>query len=171
MMNTQQLVDQSKKLFNGFTEVENNLFKGNLSIDDKIAGIYYLNFNQEISEEEFEQLQYKYLAEEFYNQDEALQWNIYLLFINSNISDSLKLRILKDDKYARKLIFNDKEFLDYFELEKSEKSELPDIVATWKDELNKVGLQELYSPSSYDGVIRNFLNNTIPDVIEKKIKT
>lgn len=170
MMNTQQLVDQSKKLFNGFTEVENNLFKGNLSIDDKIAGIYYLNFNQEISEEEFEQLQYKYLAEEFYNQDGALQWNIYLLFINSNISDSLKLRILKDDKYARKLIFNDKEFLDYFELEKSEKSELPDIVATWKDELNKVGLQELYSPSSYDGVIRNFLNNTIPDVIEKKDK-
>ncbi|MGX9247998.1 AAA family ATPase [Flavobacterium sp. I3-2] len=170
MMNTQQLLDQSRKLFNGFSEVDSNLYKGNLSIDDKIAGIYYLNFNQEISEEEFDQLQYKYLAEEFYNQDEALQWNIYLLFINSNISDSLKIRILKDDKYARKLIFSDKEFLDYFELEKSEKSELPDIVATWKDELNKVGLQEIYSQASYDGIVRNFLNNTIPNIVEKKDK-
>ncbi len=169
-MNTQQLLDQSRKLFNGFSEVDSNLYKGNLSIDDKIAGIYYLNFNQEISEEEFDQLQYKYLAEEFYNQDEALQWNIYLLFINSNISDSLKIRILKDDKYARKLIFSDKEFLDYFELEKSEKSELPDIVATWKDELNKVGLQEIYSQASYDGIVRNFLNNTIPNIVEKKDK-
>ena len=170
MMNTQQLLDQSRNLFNDFIEVESNLFKGNLSIEDKTAGIYYLNFNQEISEDEFEQLQYKYLAEEFYKQDEALQWNIYLLFINSNISDSLKIKILKDDKYARKLIFNDKEFLDYFELEKSETSELPDIVATWKDELSKVGLQELYSQASYDGIVRNFLNNTIPDVAENKDK-
>ncbi|OPC55959.1 hypothetical protein BAY08_04155 [Elizabethkingia anophelis] len=169
-MNTQQLLDQSRNLFNDFIEVESNLFKGNLSIEDKTAGIYYLNFNQEISEDEFEQLQYKYLAEEFYKQDEALQWNIYLLFINSNISDSLKIKILKDDKYARKLIFNDKEFLDYFELEKSETSELPDIVATWKDELSKVGLQELYSQASYDGIVRNFLNNTIPDVAENKDK-
>src|SRR5690554_1344777 len=79
--------------------------KGQLNINDKAAGIYYLNFNQEISEAEFEELQYKYLAEEFYNQEESLQWNIYLLFINSNISEDLKLRILKDDKYARKLIF------------------------------------------------------------------
>ncbi len=167
-MNTQQLLDQSRNFFNDFTQVDSNLFKANLSIDDKIAGIYYLNFNKEISEEEFEQLQYKYLAEEFYNQNEALQWNIYLLFINSNISDNLKIRILKDDKYARKLIFSDKEFLDYFKLEKSEKSELPDIVSKWKNELNKVGLQELYSSASYDGILRNFLNNSIPNIKEKK---
>lgn len=170
MMNTEQLLDQSRKIFNGFTEVDHNLFKGNLSIDDKIAGIYFLNFNQEISEVEFEELQYKYLADEFYNQNEALQWNIYLLFINSNISESLKIRILKDDKYARKLIFSDKEFLHYFELEKSVKSELPDIISTWKYELNKVGLQELISPASYDSIIRNFLKNTIPDFIEKQDK-
>lgn len=170
MMNTQQLLDQSRNLFNDFIEVESNLFKGYLSIEDKTAGIYYLNFNQEVSEEEFEQLQYKYLAEEFYKQEEALQWNIYLLFINSNISDSLKIKILKDDKYARKLIFSNDEFLDYFELEKSETTELPDIIATWKDELNKVGLQELYSSASYDSIVRNFLNNAIPKVVENKDK-
>lgn len=71
MMNTQQLLDQSRIFFNDFIEVESNLFKGNLSIEDKTAGIYYLNFNQEVSEEEFEQLQYKYLAEEFYKQEEV----------------------------------------------------------------------------------------------------
>lgn len=170
MMNTQQLLDQSRIFFNDFIEVESNLFKGNLSIEDKTAGIYYLNFNQEVSEEEFEQLQYKYLAEEFYKQEEALQWNIYLLFINSNISESLKIKILKDDKYARKLIFSNEEFLDYFKLAEPETTELPDIIATWKDELNKVGLQELYSSASYDGIVRNFLNNTIPKIVENKDK-
>lgn len=169
-MNTPHLLEISQKLFLGFEQVSDQLYKGKLSINDKTAGIYYLNFNQKISKQDFEELQYKYLAEEFYKQEDALQWNIYLVLINSQISDELKIEILKDDKYARKLIFSNDEFLDYFKLEKSETSELPDIVATWKDELNKVGLQELYSSASYDGIVRNFLNNTIPNVVENKDK-
>lgn len=170
-MNTSYLIEQSQKLFTSFEQVNDNLYKAKLPIEDKIAGIYYLNFNQEISEKYFEELQYKYLAEEFYNQEETLQWNIYLLFINSNISDELKLKILKNDKYARKLIFNDSEFIDYFELEKSGQSELPDIVSSWKEKLNSVGLQELYSLASYDGIVRNFISNTTPKIIEKPEKS
>jgi hypothetical protein len=77
-MNTQQLIEQSQKLFTDFEAVDNELYKGQLNINDKASGIYYLNFNQEISEDFFEELQDKYLAEEFYNQSEVLQWNIYL---------------------------------------------------------------------------------------------
>lgn len=166
-MNTQQLIEQSQKLFTDFKAVDNELYKGQLNINDKASGIYYLNFNQEISEDVFEELQDKYLAEEFYNQTEVLQWNIYLLFINSNISEDLKLKILRNDKYARKLILNGNEFLDYFKLEKSSRSELPDIISVWKEELNKVGLQELYSSASNDGIVRNFLNDNSPAIVQK----
>jgi hypothetical protein len=160
-MNTQQLIEQSQKLFTDFKPVNNELYKGQLNINNKASGIYYLNFNQEISEDVFEELQDKYLAEEFYNQTEVLQWNIYLLFINSNISEDLKLKILRNDKYARKLIFNGNEFLDYFKLEESSSSELPDIISVWKEELNKVGLQELHSSASNDGIVRNFLLRSV----------
>lgn len=170
-MNTLQLIEQSQKIFTNFKLVDNELYKGQLNINDKPAGIYYLNFNQEISKDVFEELQLKYLAEEFYNQTETLQWNIYLLFINSNISDDLKLKILKDDKYARKLILTGNEFLDYFELEASKNSPMPDIIPVWKDELNKVGLQELYSKTSYDVIIKNFLNNTSPAIVQTTEKS
>lgn len=166
-MNTQQLISQSQSIFTNVEQVSDNLYKGNLPIQNKIAGIYYLNFSQNISQAEFEELQYKYIADEFYNQEESLQWNIYLLFINNNISDDLKIKILQDDKYARKLIFTEKEFLDYFKFEKSEKAELPDIVSRWKDQLNTVGLQELSSSTSYEGIVKNFLNDTSATIIQR----
>ncbi len=78
------------------------------------------------------------------------------------MSDDLKIKILKDDKYARKLIFTDDEFIDYFKLEESIKTKLPDIVSEWKDELNKVGLQELYTMASIEVIVKNFRNNNSP---------
>lgn len=118
-MNTEQLIDRTKLIFTDLQEVNDNLYKAKLPINDKVAGIYYLNFNNKITEDDFEKLQYKYLADEFYKQEKSLQWNIYLLFINSNLTEELKIKILRDDKYGRKLVFTDTEFLDYFELEKS----------------------------------------------------
>lgn len=162
MKNTEQLINQSEKIFTDFQKVNESLYRGKLSVQDKIAGVYYLNFNEEISETNFEELQYKYLAEEFYKQEESLQWNIYLLFINSIISEELKSKILKDDKYARKLIFDDNQFIDYFKLEKSEDSELPDIITEWKEELNSVGLQEVYSDIPYVKAVDNFIKNKTP---------
>jgi DNA repair exonuclease SbcCD ATPase subunit len=160
-MNIEQIIEKSQNIFpTGIEQINDNLYKAKYPIKDKTAGIYFLNFEKEITEDYFEELQYKYLADEFYNQEETLQWNIYLLFVNSNISDELKIKILKDDKYARKLIFTDSEFIDYFKLEESIKTELPDIISEWKDDLDKVGLQELYSTTSIEGIVRNFLNDT-----------
>lgn len=170
-MNTVQLIEQSQRVFTNLEKVEDKLYRGKLSIEDKIAGIYYLNFNQEVSKKDFEELQYRHLAEEFYKQEEDLQWNIYLLFINNDISDDLKVQILTDDKYARKLIFTDNEFIEYFKPEKWQPSDLPDIVSNWKQELNSVELQELYSSTTYESVVRNFINNTIPEVVEKTVKS
>lgn len=167
-MNTVQLIEQSKKIFTSFEHVSGELYKGKLPIQDKIAGVYYLTFNKEISEQYFEELQYKYLAEEFYNQEDSLQWNIYLLFINGNVDDELKVKILKDDKYARKLIFNKNEFFDYFKLIQPKQTDLPDIVSDWKEELNSVGLQELYSSVSVESIVRNFKSDKIPEIIAEK---
>lgn len=171
-MNNQKIIELSKNIFpNGLKQLNENLFKAEYTIEDKTAGIYYLNIGQEISDEYFEELQYKYLAEEFYNQEETLQWNIYLLFVNSNMTDDLKIKVLKDDKYARKLVFTNTEFIDYFELENSNQAGLPDIVSEWKEGLNKVGLQELYSKASIEGIIRNFLNDKATVVKEMKYKS
>jgi exonuclease SbcC len=172
-MNTQQIIEQSQNIFTtGLELVSDNLYKAKYPINDVTAGIYYLKFGTEITEDLFDELQYKYLAEEFYNQEETLKWNIYLLFVNSKMSDELKIKILKDNKYARKLVFSNSEFIDYFKLEESEQTALPDIVTEWKDDLNKVGLQELYSKASIESIIRNFLNDsatTIKKQVEKSL--
>lgn len=166
-MNTSQIIDKSRELFTHFEPINDTLYKGNYQINDKLAGIYFLNFSERISEEDFEELQYKYLAEEFYKNEDSLQWNIYLLFINSTINEELKSKILSNDKYARKLIFQESEFLDYFELEKSNKTSLPDLVSEWKKELKSVDLQEVYSEASYVEAVANFLeNSTIKEVNE-----
>lgn len=159
-MNTTQIIDKSRVLFTQFIKLNDSLYKGNYQVNDKLAGIYYLNFSKNITEEDFEEIQYKYLADEFYNNEDRVQWNIYLLFINSIISEDLKSKILTNDKYARKLIFQESEFLDYFELEKSNQSSLPDIVSEWKNELLALDLQEVYSNGSYKETIQNFLENT-----------
>lgn len=173
-MNTEQIIKQSQNIFaTGLELVSDNLYKAKYPINDITAGIYYLNFGTEITEDYFDELQYKYLAEEFYNQEETLKWNIYLLFVNSKISDELKIKILKDNKYARKLVFSNAEFIDYFKLEESEQTALPDIVSEWKDDLNKVGLQELYTKASIESIIRNFLNDsttTIKNQVEKSLE-
>jgi exonuclease SbcC len=167
-MNIQQIIEKSQNIFtSGLEQINDNLFKAKYLVKDKTAGIYFLNFEKEITEDYFDELQYKHLADEFYNQEETLQWNIYLLFVNSNMSDNLKIKILKDDKYARKLIFTDTEFTDYFKLEESTQTDLPDIVTEWKVELNKVGLQELFSTASIPGIVRNFLNDTAKAVLER----
>src|SRR5690606_557466 len=126
---TSQNIDKTRELFSQFEPINDTLYKGKYQINDKLAGIYFLKFSERISEEDFEELQYKYLAEEFYKNEDSLQWNIYLLFINSTINEELKSKILSNDKYARKLIFQESEFLDYFELEKSNQNSLPDIVS------------------------------------------
>ncbi|WP_162415278.1 AAA family ATPase [Cyclobacterium roseum] len=166
-MDTSQIIEKSRELFTHFELINDTLYKGNYQINDKLAGIYFLNFSERISEEDFEELQYKYLADEFYKNEDSLQWNIYLLFINSTINEELKSKILSNDKYARKLFFKENEFLDYFELERSNKTPLPDIVSEWKKELKSVDLQEVYSEASYVGAVANFLeNSTIKEVNE-----
>ena len=164
-MKTSQIIDRSKKIFTHFEPINDTLYKGNYQINDKLAGIYFLNFSEIISEEDFEELQYKYLAEEFYKNEDSLQWNIYLLFINSTINEELKSKILSNDKYARKLIFQESEFLDYFELENSNQTSLPDIVSEWKNELKNVDLQEVYSEATYVDAVNHFLkNSTVKEV-------
>ncbi|WDF69609.1 AAA family ATPase [Sphingobacterium oryzagri] len=159
-MSISTIIDKSKELFTQFEPINDTLYKGNYQINDKLAGIYFLNFSERISEEDFEELQYKYLAEEFYKNEDSLQWNIYLLFINSTFNDGLKSKILSNDKYARKLIFKEDEFLDYFELEDSDRTSLPNIVSEWKNELKSVDLQEVYSEATYVEAVDNFLKNS-----------
>ena len=164
-MSTSQIIDKSRELFTQFEPINDTLYKGNYQINDKLAGIYFLNFSERISEEDFEELQYKYLAEEFYKNEDSLQWNIYLLFINSTINEELKSKMLSNDKYARKLIFQESEFLDYFELENSNQTSLPDIVSEWKNELKSADLQEVYSEATYVDAVDNFLeNSTVKEV-------
>ena len=75
-MSTSQIIDKSRELFTQFEPINDTLYKGNYQINDKLAGIYFLNFSERINEEDFEELQYKYLAEEFYKNEDSLQWNI-----------------------------------------------------------------------------------------------
>lgn len=162
------IINKSKDIFSDFTSIDQNLYKGLYEVEDKTAGIYFLNFG-EVTEDIFTKIQYEYISEEFYKHEDALQYNIYLLFITNSLDPALSTKIINDNKYARKLIFDEKEFINYFKLEDSKNEPLPDIVTLWKDKLRSVDLQEVFGTSSFTAAIDNFIENkTIKEIEENK---
>ena len=53
-MSIPQIIDKSRELFTQFELINDTLYKGNYKINDKLAGIYFLNFSERVSEEDFE---------------------------------------------------------------------------------------------------------------------
>lgn len=163
-MNKTNILKIANNIFNNITPINDNLYKGELFIgSNKPAGIYYFDFGDDIKKMDFKDYQENLLSKEYYsNNSNNLQWNYYLLLFQDDLDKGKKLEIEKNDRYARKFIFTESEFKDYFKLEPSSNIIESNIVFDWKAKLDEVGLQEVYGTSKITPAAdRFFLNKTI----------
>jgi exonuclease SbcC len=165
-MNTENVLKTARKVFTNLNQVNENLYKGELKISsDRPAGVYFLDFNYHPSRDNFNDYQEKILAKEYYSNPGDLQWNYYLLMFQDEINETEKREIETNNKYARKYIFSENDFTDFFKLEASSSEIKTDIVSEWKKYLDQVDLQEVYSEEPLAPAVRRFYDNNT-----KKIK-
>ena len=143
-MNTTHILQVASKYISGISEVRDNIFKGTLTVANKLAGVYYFDLNNK-SLDDFDTYQESLLADDFFAYPGNLQWNYYLFLLNDQLNSEIKQRIEKNDKYARKYVMTETEFDDFFTIEKSNTEIRPNIIEDWKRRLDEVGLQDVYS--------------------------
>jgi exonuclease SbcC len=162
-MNRENVINLARNIFSDFRPVKNDLYRGELKIvSDRPAGIYFLDFNSSVPfDEHFNEYQDEVLSDEYYSNPGTLQWNLYLLLLQDNVGADVKNNIESNDKYGRKYIFNEKEFEDFFTLEQSEATITENIVLRLKEQLDKVGLNEVYSKQTYIKGVDNFVNGVV----------
>ncbi|WP_312398391.1 AAA family ATPase [Sphingobacterium sp.] len=158
-MNTLKVIETAHTIFPDFNQVEDNIFRGTLFVDNKTAGVCYFDFSTQ-KKENFNEFQEKLLSTEFYSNPGALQWNYYLFLLNDQLTDDEIIEIEKNDKYARKYVLNEEKFKDFFNIEYSDKTVQPDIISQWKKSLDDADLQEVYGQDTYVSIFERFSNNT-----------
>ena len=159
-MNKDNVLEIASNIFGNVHAVGNDLYKGVLEIDNKAAGVYYIDLTGNIAED-FEQYQENILAKEYYNNAGSLQWNYYLLLLQDQdkIKNDIKTKIETNNKYARKYVFDEKEFEDFFKLEKAKDGVTTNIIEEWKRKLDESDLQEVYSYEKQVDVLSRFEKN------------
>lgn len=158
-MDKEKIIGLARNIFPDITSVRDDLYRGELKISGKPAGIYYMDLSGDVPFETFNEYQEKLLADEYYNHPGNLQWNLYLLLLQDSINEETKAKIERNDKYARKYVFTETQFEDFFRLEKSDAVVSSNIVLQWKETLKKVDLQEVYSKAKYTEAVDRFINN------------
>lgn len=157
-MNKEYILNTARKFLSNITEIRSNLYKGLLLLNnDKIAGIYYIDVSNEFLNSNFKDYQEQIFSDVYYKDSGNIQWNYYLILLTDNIESKEKQNIEKDDKYARKYIFNENEFNDFYNLTASKKEIKTDLVIEWKRLLDSVYLQDVYNNSPIKTSVRNFL--------------
>lgn len=158
-MNKELVLSEAKKIFSQFETLDEGIFRAHLLLgSDKPAGIYYLDLSEnEI--EDFPSYQNKLLGKNFFETDSYLQWNNYLIILRENFDEVKKEQIELDDKYARKYIFNQSQFIDFFTLEESNAAIESNIVNKWKSQLKNADLQEVYGDDYITHIHERFIEN------------
>lgn len=157
-MNTGRIIQAAKRVLSDLNEVDANVYRGTLKIDNKLAGVCFIDLGNK-RREDFDDFQEKLISKEFYSNPGLLQWNYYLFHLNDQLGDTEVAKIESDDKYARKYVLSEEEFVDFFKIEEVQKSTQPNIVSEWKTALQEVDLQEVYSQETYVSIFERFAND------------
>lgn len=163
-MNTLKIIEVAKTILPDLVEVNKNIFRGTLNVEDKVAGVCFIDLKND-KKEDFQDYQEKLISKEFYSNPGPLQWNYYLFLLNDQLSVNEVLDIESDDKYARKYVLDENAFVEFFKIEDTLKATQPNIVSEWKKALQEVDLQEVYTEATYVDVFGRFASNqTIKEV-------
>jgi len=159
-MNRENVLKIAHNIFSNVMPISEQLYRAELYINSKKpAGIYYFDFSNKICSENLKEYQEDLLSKEYFENRGNLQWNYYIFFFQDQFDPQKKLEIEKNDRYARKFIFSEKEFEDFFRLEPS-RSFLPkDIVLEWEKNLDAADLQEVYKTTPVLSAVERFYKN------------
>ncbi|HCN84560.1 MAG TPA: hypothetical protein DIT07_13205, partial [Sphingobacteriaceae bacterium] len=166
-MNKEHMIGIAGNIFGALETVSEDVYKGILKVNAKDAGVYYIDLTEKLADD-FDAYQERILAKEYYNTPGSLQWNYYFLLLQDQVAKETKTKIENNDKYARKYVFNEEEFQDFFNLEKSSGDLDSNIIVEWKQALDKAGLQEIYSDAKQVDVISRFEANTAKKIRAEK---
>lgn len=161
-MNKNNILTTARNIFSQITPINDDLYRAELNFNSKKpAGIFYLDFSDKIKLQNIDEYQKSILSDDFFNNSGSLQWNYYLILLQDEIELSKKKVIEQNDQFARKFVFNENEFNDYFKLEESVDSVNENIVVEWKKNLDNADLQEVYLDTPVTpALVRFYENNT-----------
>lgn len=162
-MNRDNILKTASYIFNQVVPINEDLYRAELNFDsERPAGVFYLDFTDGINTNNIDEYQKSILSHDYFENSGSLQWNYYLILLQDKIDKTEKNIIEQNDQYARKFVFNEVEFNDYFNLENSDDSVSENIVVNWKKNLDNVDLQEVYSETPLSHALNRFyIDNTI----------
>jgi DNA repair protein SbcC/Rad50 len=170
-MNKQNIINTAKGFFDTITSYKDNVYRAELKMGkEKTAAIYYIDVDQDVALDQFEEYQESLLAKDYYNEPGDIQWNYYLLLLRDQIQDDLKQKIEKNDKYARKYVFDETQFENFFKAERSAAGIELDFVGIIKQKLDVAGLHEVYGDKTYTATVDNFVNGGVAPASGKRRK-
>lgn len=161
-MNRDSIIKFADGVFDSISQVNDDTYVAELGFGTgSTAGVYYLDFNSKIKDVDFKKYQRELLGKEYFRNRGSIQWNYYLLILQDNLDQKKKREIELDDQFARKYVFNENEFKDFFTIDKSEDGLEKNVTEEWKDQLDKVGLSEVYGKAAMSHVVERFANGNI----------
>jgi exonuclease SbcC len=158
-MDNKRILEKARLQIPDLASVGQDIYKGTLTIDEKVAGIYYFDLSNNIPDD-FDNYQEQLLSDEFYDNPGSKQWNYYLFLLNDTLSDERKRLIERDDRYARKFVLDEEGFDDFFHFEEANKEINNNIVSQWKQALDSADLQEVYGQETYVDIFERFSSNS-----------
>src|SRR5690554_127885 len=175
-MNRQNVLNFANTVFDKIDQIDEDVYKAQLTFGTtSTAGIYYLDFSKKISEGDFKEYQQSLLGKEYFKNRGSLQWNYYLLILQDTLEKEKKHEIESDDQFARKYVFNEDEFRDFFTIEKSLGAIDQDVTIKWKKKLDDIDFSEVYSRIPMNKAVERYVSNESvkvenPDFFEGKEK-
>jgi DNA repair exonuclease SbcCD ATPase subunit len=170
-MNKEHILQIAGAAIKDIREVSEGVYRGELNLsEENPSGICYIDTNQNISSAEFSDYQEKLIADDYFNHPGSLQWNYYLFLLQDSVNKELRDNIEKNDKYARKYVFTENDFADFFKLEKSAGGATINVVGQWKKELDAVGLYQVSTKAAVNKSVDDFFKKeknppVIPPVV------
>jgi len=152
-MNNDRILAAAKEVVDDLSPIDKDIYKGVLKFDNKEAGLYYFDLSNSIPED-FDSYQDKIFAKDFYSHPGSIQWNYYLFFLQDKVDPELKAKLEENDKFARKYVMEEEDFVNFFTDEETNDDIDSGIVGDWKAKLLKANLQDIYGNTSYAEIQR-----------------
>jgi len=155
--------------------IEEDVVRGIKRCGSEKYAVYYIDFSGKITEraEGLSQYQDRVLGKYYFDNDNDLRWNSYLILLadKADLSDAQVARArtaLEDDRnYARKFVISQEELESRLEsrLVSSGASapalgEVSDALDRWRRLLERVGLEETFGETGIAAVVRSLVETT-----------
>jgi len=162
-----------KSKFSTVDPLADSFFKCQKIEENSPYSIFYFDTKNEIPDSlnALKSYQDKFIAEQYYAQQNDLRWNSYLIFVLSKDKydeashSGLRASIEQDKIYTRKHLIMEEEiedFSDFFKDQYSPQGTSIDLSSTWISLLEESGLADILSKKRKSIVIESILSGTTP---------